>query len=49
MGNFRFKIVFEISRQIIDQSELDIAQIEAKDRIKVFYFANWGLGSLGGI
>ena len=46
MGNFRFRIVFEISRQLIDQSELEIAQIEAKDKIKVFYFANWGLVSL---
>ena len=47
MGNFRFRIVFEISRQLIDQSELVIAQIEAKEKIKVFYFANWGLGHFG--
>ena len=31
---------------ILDQSELEIAQIEAKDKIKVLYFAIWGhLGS----
>ena len=46
MANFRFRIIFEISRQILDQSELEIAQIEAKDKIKVLYFAIWGhLGS----
>ena len=33
----------------MDQSELVIAQIKAEDLIKLFYFASWGLGSLGGI
>ena len=49
MGNFRFRLVLKISRYIIDQSELKIAQIEAYDPIKIFYFASLGLGSLGGI
>ena len=44
MAHFRFSIVFEISRYIIDQSALGIAQIEAKDLIKVFDFASWGMG-----
>ena len=29
MGNFRFRLVFQISRYTIDQSKLGIAQIEA--------------------
>ena len=45
MANFRFRIIFEISRQILDQSELEIAQIEAKDKLKVLFFCN--LGSFG--
>ena len=49
MPHFRFRFVFIISRYIMDQSELVIAQIKAEDLIKVFYFASWGLGSLGGI
>ena len=49
MAHFRFRFVFIISRYIMDQSELVIAQIKAEDLIKVFYFASWGLGSLGGI
>ena len=48
MGNFRFRLVFQISRYINDQSKLGIAQIEAKDQIKIFYFSSFGLGSLGG-
>ena len=47
MAHFRFRFVFIISRYIMDQSELVIAQIKAEDLIKVFYFASWGLGSLG--
>ena len=47
MGNFRFWLVLQISRYIIDQWELGIAQIEAKDQIKVLDFATWGLGQLG--
>ena len=49
MAHFRLRFVFIISRYIMDQSELVIAQIKAEDLIKVFYFASWGLGSLGGI
>ena len=43
MANFRFRINFEISRQILDQSELAIAQIEAKDKIKVLFFLQFGV------
>ena len=49
MAYFRFRLVSLITRHLIDQSELRIAQIEAYDLIKVFDFSNWGLGSLGGI
>ena len=44
MGNFRFKLVFQISRYKIDQSKLTIAQIEALNRLKSFYFASLELG-----
>ena len=49
MSNFRFRLVFQISRYTIDQSKLGIAQIEALNQIKNFYYVSLGLGSLGGI
>ena len=49
MADSRFRLVFKISRYIIDQSELEMSQLEAWDLIKLFDLANWGLGSLGGI
>ena len=45
LAHFRFRLVFNISRYIIDQSELGIAQIEAYDQIKVLDFASLGFGS----
>ena len=47
MDNFWFRLVFQISRYTIDQSKLGIPQIEAMDRIKIFYFESLELGSLG--
>ena len=44
MGNFRFRRVYKISRQAIDQSKLRIAQIEAQDQIKIFLFCKFGVG-----
>ena len=49
MGNFRFRLIFQISRYTIDQPKFRIAQIEAEEQIKIFNFANLGLRSLGGI
>ena len=48
-GTFPVWAFFETSRHVIDQSKLGKAQIEARDQIKIFDFASWGLGSLGSI
>ena len=42
MAHFRFRLIFEISRQIIDRWQLVIAQIGAYDLIKIFDFTSWG-------
>ena len=49
MAYFRFRLVSLITRHLIDQSELKIAQIEAYDLIKFLRKKMGGLGSLGGI
>ena len=53
MAYFRFRLVSLITRHLIDQSELKIAQIEAYDLIKFLrknggFWVTWGyLGSFG--
>ena len=48
IGHFRFRLVLNLARYIINQSELGIAQVQAKYPIRVFYFASWGSGLLLG-
>ena len=44
MAYFRFRLVSFITRHMIDQSELKIAQIEAYELIKVLQIKNGGWG-----